>query len=42
MQAWSKCVDNERQAGSDFTEECREKVCCSDLLLAGGLLCCAT
>lgn len=25
-QAWSKCVDRERDAGSDFTEECREKV----------------
>ncbi|PRW59327.1 GCK domain-containing [Chlorella sorokiniana] len=22
---WSKCVDRERDAGSDFTEECREK-----------------
>ncbi|KAI3438161.1 hypothetical protein D9Q98_000598 [Chlorella vulgaris] len=22
---WSKCVDHERDAGTDFTEECREK-----------------
>ena len=27
-QAWSACVDKERQSGGDFTEECREKVCC--------------
>ena len=26
LQAWSECVDHEREAGSDFTEECREKV----------------
>lgn len=23
--AWSDCVDKERESGSDFTEECREK-----------------
>ncbi|KAL4445830.1 hypothetical protein ABPG77_009029 [Micractinium sp. CCAP 211/92] len=23
--SWSKCVDKEREAGGDFTEECREK-----------------
>lgn len=27
LQSWSKCVDKEREAGGDFTEECREKVC---------------
>lgn len=28
FQSWSKCVDKEREAGGDFTEECREKVGC--------------
>ena len=26
MQSWSNCVDRERDAGNDFTEECREAV----------------
>ena len=26
MQAWSKCVDDERQSGKDFTEECKDRV----------------
>jgi hypothetical protein len=26
LQEWSKCVDRERDAGGDFTEECREAV----------------
>lgn len=26
MQAWSKCVDDERQEGKDFTEECKDRV----------------
>lgn len=26
--AWSGCVDRERDAGGDFTEECKEAVCC--------------
>ena len=26
LQEWSKCVDDERKQGKDFTEECRERV----------------
>ena len=26
MQAWSKCVDDERKDGNDFTEECKDRV----------------
>lgn len=26
LQAWSKCVDKERDEGRDFTEECKEVV----------------
>ena len=26
LQAWSDCVDRERESGGDFTEECRDKV----------------
>lgn len=26
LQAWSKCVDDERQDGKDFTEECKDRV----------------